>query len=314
MMATPAQAKPAVLPPVTTATATLQQPTAKPAVNPGVPGAQVAGESGTMGTLGQASQPNLHPVGTGTQPLVNPGPAGPAVNPGPGGTVSPPPSTGGPAVNPGVPGALQPATAQPQVPYASLSSYGPGNDLIGTQIAPTAGPDRAALAQQSYDLLQQQAEPAYQQQLRQVGQDAAKFGRIGSGLTTSALGDVQSQHQRDLSQAQQNLSINAAGQTLADQSALRSELRGERTYEGGQQTQAQQDAINQQILQDQLLNSSNSRSNSQIQNLIQLGQNGNPASTLLNASGQAGNQAGQTSSSAADLLQQWALQQALGVH
>jgi hypothetical protein len=303
---------------------------------------RIASESGTMGTLGtlagqaagggptplpgglgtlavqaagQPNAPNLHPVSTGGG--LNLG--GDAIGAGSHPQVLPPPPAagglglpGGGSVSPPVPGSGAQPGGQPSVPYAALSGFGPGNDLIGTQIAPTAGPDRAALAGQAYDLIAQQAEPAYQQQLRTVGQDAAKFGRIGSGLTTSQLGDVQALHQRDLNQAQQALSINAGGQTLADQAALRGELRGERGYQGGLQTQAQQDAINQQLVQDQLLNSATGREQGRIGDLIQLGQTGNPGSTLLGASGQVANQAGQTGQNASDLLQYWAMLQQLG--
>lgn len=81
------------------------------------------------------------------------------------------------------------------------------------------GPDRNALAGQAFQLLQDQSRPAYEQELRQVGAKNAALGRIGSGLTTNDLTSVQNRRDQMLAQAQQGLSLDAAGQTLNDKLA-----------------------------------------------------------------------------------------------
>lgn len=79
-----------------------------------------------------------------------------------------------------------------------------------------SGPDRSTLASQAFDLLQQQSDPRFQQDLRDVTRLNAAFGRQGSGITTNQLGDVTALRNRDLAQAQQALALDAAGQTLQD--------------------------------------------------------------------------------------------------
>ncbi len=78
------------------------------------------------------------------------------------------------------------------------------------------GPDRSALAQRTFDLLRERTEPAFQRELQDVGRRAATLGRIGSGVTTSDLGDVQSQRERFLSEAQRDLALDTAGRSLED--------------------------------------------------------------------------------------------------
>lgn len=196
------------------------------------------------------------------------------------------------------PETVMPGTAQPYRPSSydvgggmvNVSGFGPGESLIGQQITPgdnaiplsrliagqlgeLQGPDRGQLAAQTFNLLREQTEPAYQQALQGVGRRAATLGRIGSGVTTTELGDVTLQREKALAQAQQGLSLQAAGQTLQDrlqtlggilgaqgqlfgqQSALRGELRGERGYQAGLEQQGFQNMLAQYGLEDQLAGS-----------------------------------------------------------
>lgn len=78
-------------------------------------------------------------------------------------------------------------------------------------------PDRAKLAADAYSLIQERAQPQFEQDLRAVGQKAAALGRVGSGLTTNELGDVTTLHDRTLDQARRDLANNAASMSLSDQ-------------------------------------------------------------------------------------------------
>jgi hypothetical protein len=119
----------------------------------------------------------------------------------------------------------------------STSTFGPDQNLIGSQFTPgqspgaqTAqgdvlanlqglqnAPDQAALEQQQFQALAGQSNPIYQQNLRTVGQDAAKYGRIGSGVTTSQLGDVASNYNQYLGNTAAQLAASGAQQQYQNQ-------------------------------------------------------------------------------------------------
>ena len=111
--------------------------------------------------------------------------------------------------------------------YGSVApgSYTPGGDtsqvrdMVLRALGNANGVDRSQLALNTFDLLQRQTEPQYQQELRQVGQRNAALGRLGAGMVTNELMDVTAQRQRDLAQAREQLANDAAGQTLADRLA-----------------------------------------------------------------------------------------------
>jgi hypothetical protein len=133
------------------------------------------------------------------------------------------------------------------------------------------GPDRAKLAMDAFQRFQEQGDPAYQTRLREVGQKAAALGRIGAGMTTSDLGDVNVRREQELLREQGRLSGEAAGLSLQDRLAAQSglesgagtlaglggeefnrgiqqrhELRGERGYQGDLAERAQQARIDQE--------------------------------------------------------------------
>src|SRR5690606_22364387 len=187
------------------------------------------------------------------------------------------PATTLPATVPAQPPETVPAMTLP----AQLSQFGPGQDLISTQISPIgftpseaaeraraltlqgleslfAPRDRAALASQQFQNLLEQAAEARQTGVRDIGRAAAALGRIGAGITTSQLGDLEERIQTQIAREASRLAAETAGQELADRLArfqaalgaggqlrgedlaearfgqsLRDELRGERAYQYG---------------------------------------------------------------------------------
>jgi hypothetical protein len=78
------------------------------------------------------------------------------------------------------------------------------------------GPDRAALAESTFNRLRESTAPAFQKDLQGVGQRAAALGRLGAGMTTSDLGDVVQRREEFLGREQGRLADEAAGLTLSD--------------------------------------------------------------------------------------------------
>ncbi len=145
-------------------------------------------------------------------------------------------------------------------------TFGQGADTAAARAGITqdlaslrSGPSRGELAQQTFSQLQEVGEPAFRKRLQNVGRKASAFGRIGSGVTTSELGDVLQNRERDLDLARRGLSTEAAGLEIGDrfsrlgatrgaagqlfgqdvtgagiQQGLRGEARGERGFQFGQ--------------------------------------------------------------------------------
>ena len=78
------------------------------------------------------------------------------------------------------------------------------------------GPDRASLAESTFNRLRQSTEPAFQKELQGVGQKAAALGRLGAGMTTSDLGDVVQRREQGLTYEAGRLADEAAGKSLDD--------------------------------------------------------------------------------------------------
>ena len=130
---------------------------------------------------------------------------------------------------------VMPVTANRYGPIG-MQTFGPGQNLIGQQLLPGASPDttaargavssglaglgtapdRATLAGQTYGQLEAQSQPEYEKELRDVGGRAATLGRIGSGVTTSELGDVAMNRQKYLGNLREQLATQSAGQTMQD--------------------------------------------------------------------------------------------------
>jgi len=253
--------------------------------------------------------------------------------------VTTPPATTLPATVPAQPPAeTVPAMTLP----AQLSQFGPGQDLISTQISPIgftpseaaeraraltlqgleslfSTPDRAALASQQFQNLLEQAAEARQTGVRDIGRAAAALGRIGAGITTSQLGDLEERIQTQIAREASRLAAETAGQELADRLArfqaalgaggqlrgedlaearfgqsLRDELRGERAYQYGLSRDEIADRIRQIQLEEQLLQGEHSREMDRINALLSIALGGpDPLYALERAAAGAQGQAGQ---------------------
>ncbi len=87
-------------------------------------------------------------------------------------------------------------------------------------------PDRAALADSTFQRLVQAGNPAYEQELRQANQRNAAMGRAGSGMSTQDLGTVQQRREEALARERAALADQAAGLTLSDQNDILNAQRG----------------------------------------------------------------------------------------
>src|SRR5690606_4682838 len=250
-----------------------------------------------------------------------------------------------------MPATTLPATVPAQPPAetvpamtlpAQLSQFGPVQDLISTQISPIgftpseaaeraraltlqgleslfSTPDRAALASQQFQNLLEQAAEARQTGVRDIGRAAAALGRIGAGITTSQLGDLEERIQTQIAREASRLAAETAGQELADRLArfqaalgaggqlrgedlaearfgqsLRDELRGERAYQYGLSRDEIADRIRQIQLEEQLLQGEHSREMDRINALLSIALGGpDPLYALERAAAGAQGQAGQ---------------------
>lgn len=132
----------------------------------------------------------------------------------------------------------------------NVTEFTAEENLRNKQIAPGGDPSRSALAQQTFDLIREQGEAGFQADIRKVGQSAAKFGRIGAGMTTSDLGDVAQRRNEFLGRAQRDLALRTAGEEFADRRSNRGELRTERSYQGGLAQQSIENARRQRLDED----------------------------------------------------------------
>ena len=258
------------------------------------------------------------------------------------GTLTQPPNIA-PAAQPNIAPTARPM-AQPMVlprppkPTAPglTPQFGPGNDLRFSQIDPTAstrlsglqgqvsgaagriagGPDLTSAAQEKLRLFEEQGEPGFQKALQAVGRKAGALGRLGAGMTTSELGDVASLRERDISQARRGLASDLAfaeggerranlgalsgleSQVFGQEQGARGELRGERGYQADTAQQALENRIRQRMLEESLTEGA-------------FGRQATRAQLGLQGAGLYGEQAAQSGATAADLLQELALQETL---
>lgn len=328
-------------PTVTVAGQTVTKPTVPGALGPtGMLPAPATG-GGTPGiqptALPPAGTPTAMPgvfTGPGITPITAAQvPGSGAIQPGPGPTPIPP-GVGAPS-----------APQAPANPY--LTPFAPGNDLRFEQINPYAdprlrqtqsavdaataalsgGPDRQQMARDLFQSYLQQSSPEFDRTIREITQRNAAVGRSGSGMYGSNLVDAATQRQRDIAAYGTQLAYDTTNGAIQDRinnvSTLaglegqqygqaangRNELRGERTYQQGVAQQAQQDAINQRLLEDQLLNSASNRDLGYYGLVGNLGFGSNPAGTLGGLAGDTQQAASGAGASASDLFTQWLLSQ-----
>lgn len=193
---------------------------------------------------------------------VNPGIAGPNVGP----TPPPPTESGGP-----------------------LTDFGPGNDLLSTQVNPTTGerlggvqsgndvlykaltqgPNLGQAALDQFKNIQSQTSEQRQRGIQDIGRSAARLGRLGSGMVTTDLGNLEDTLRSHENQALGDLAYNTATQESANTRAnlgagqgyesqlygqgqnARNEVRTERDYQAQQSQQALQNEIVRRQLQAQ---------------------------------------------------------------
>lgn len=261
-------------------------------------------------------------------------------------------STAGPTVpttTAATPPAPEPVTVSDT--SAPVTTFSATSNLRPTQINPVASdetarlralalqgfeglagaPDRTQLASDAFRLILEQNADARRLGTQQIARDAARLGRLGSGMVTTSLGDLESRIQQSEDQAARALALDAAGMTLADRLAVSEALtggagffdaldradRGELRLERGRQDQLAQQAIDnfvrQRMLEDALLNSAFNREMSVSDILARIGFGaGNPSGSFLAASQQAGAGAANAGASAGQLLQLLALMRGSG--
>lgn len=217
----------------------------KPSITPTTP------QQTMLGAATQAAKPNVAPV----RPMIQP--------------TAPPTDTG------------------------PITDFGPGNDLRSSQINPLAsnrlqqtqsvvdaargqigqGPTLSDAARREFDLLGQQSAEQRQLGIRNIGQAAARLGRIGSGMVTTDLGNLEDVLRTREEQARSGLAADVArgeasdrranlgalsgleGQLFGQEAGQRGELRTERGYQTDSANQATDRRIQQRLLEEQLLNS-----------------------------------------------------------
>lgn len=244
------------------------RPTPVPGVSPMATGGRPAGAPRMSAPIGRTADANPSQVN-----IAPPAPA-------PVSAVAPPPPSSAP-------------------PGAPVSSFGPGNDLLSTQINPnTGGPNRTELAQKSIADWDAQNAPRLAAQTRGIGQQAAKFGRIGAGMTTNDLTGAEATYNRDRMSFSNALASGLADDTIGDQRADNNELRTERDYQTGRSDKAISDAERQRLVEEDLLNSQFGRALSR----TNAGYRDSPVDTLGGFSGALGEQAAGGIGAGTDLL------------
>ena len=206
-----------------------------------------------------------------------------------------------PALTPQAPAPARPAqpaaspAPAPQIPGvtgAAVTPIAPGeNDLRGSMITPGAdprlasvrgdvdsaraalstAPSRVSMVSQGLADYDTANAPLQAARFRKVGQQAAKFGRLGSGMVTTELGNLQSDYERDRLLAGNQMLRDAVtgdiddrfrkvgalsgleGQQFSQGSIGRGELRDERGYQDNLAQQSIENQIRERLLQEQLL-------------------------------------------------------------
>lgn len=236
----------------------------------------------------QPVKPNIAPTVpglTGQQPMLprpNIAPQLPGMLPRP----QQPPS--GLSVNPGVTPNIGP-TPPPTESGGPLTDFGPGNDLLSTQVNPTTGerlggvqsgndvlykaltqgPNLQQSALDQFKNIQSQTSEQRQRGIQDIGRSAARLGRLGSGMVTTDLGNLEDTLRSHENQALGDLAYNTATQDSANRRAnlgagqgyesqlygqgqnARNEVRTERDYQAQQSQQALQNEIVRRQLQAQ---------------------------------------------------------------
>ena len=138
------------------------------------------------------------------------------------------------------------ATASGLVGPGAMGGFSYGGDTTGVRGQTKAQldkvlnttPDRSTLASNELTRYISESDPAFQQDLRKVGQKAAALGRVGAGMTTSDLGDVAQRRNEQITLRSQELADRTAGLKLQDEQDKLNAARGVTTDFGGMDTAA----------------------------------------------------------------------------
>lgn len=136
------------------------------------------------------------------------------------------------------------------LPSSYLSAYGPNSNLIGSQINPSAQPNRMDIANQYFQEAQQATNPAYQAALRDATQRAAATGSLGSGMLNTSYGNLALQRAQNLDNLQRELQTQATEGTIGDQRFNTAVAQQQQGYQAAQAQQALQNRI-QQLMAEQ---------------------------------------------------------------
>lgn len=189
----------------------------------------------------------------------------------------------------------------PKVGGAALSSFGPGNDLRSTQIAPDQTVDRVALAKKVAADFRASRQPQHDANVRHILEGNAGLGRLGSGMLNTDVGNEANAFEQQQTDLERQLENSAVEGTIGDQANARNELRTERGYQTSTAEQALRDQIQQYLLEQQGQQQDFSNGLS----LATLGYGNSPSSQLFGA-GQSYGQAAQGSfGNLGDLLAQY---------
>jgi hypothetical protein len=77
-------------------------------------------------------------------------------------------------------------------------------------------PDRVQLASDAFKLFQDESNPQFEMDMRNVGKKNAAIGRVGSGMATQDLGTVQQRRDESFANEARRLAGESAGQTMDD--------------------------------------------------------------------------------------------------
>lgn len=163
-------------------------------------------------------------------------------------TVAPPGSSQWPQGNykpSPIPSSQPGGIANVNVPGATVSPYGPGNDLRGAMVTPSAGSNRSEIAKQRLDAFDTESAPMIRDQIRAVGQKAAQYGRLGLGETAIETLTPYTNYLSNRKALETRLAADTAEGQISDERSNRGELRGERDFEQSMSRQAIEDAFRQ---------------------------------------------------------------------
>lgn len=198
------------------------------------------------------------------------------------------------------------------------TGYGPGNDLRNQQVTPqdtadqtafrtlrmnaantlASGPSRGDIAQKTLDAFDLRAQPKIRDQIRSVGQQASRFGRLGMGDTAVETTRPFTDYLTERAALSSDLAARTAEGEIGDrfdsldsfrglvgdeegiQSGRRNELRGERGF----QRQMGRDAIEDSFRTHDVESGDYNDEFDRYLRMLTLGYGMNPTSTFLDAS------------------------------